>query len=51
MILNYWSLTIKWHEKVIVDFIVIDKDIMNCNEYEIPYIKVLKTYSDGKQVY
>jgi len=33
------------------DFIVIDKDIMNCNEYEIPYIKVLKTYSDGKQVY
>jgi predicted amidohydrolase YtcJ len=33
------------------DFIVIDKDIMNCNEYDIPYIKVLKTYSDGKQVY
>lgn len=33
------------------DFIVIDKDIMNCTEYEIPYIKVLKTYSDGIQVY
>lgn len=33
------------------DFIVIDKDIMNCSEYEIPYIKVLKTYSNGEQVY
>jgi predicted amidohydrolase YtcJ len=33
------------------DFIIIDKDIINCNEYEIPYIKVLKTFSDGKQVY
>lgn len=33
------------------DFIVIDKDIMNCSEYDIPFIKVLKTYSNGKQVY
>ncbi len=33
------------------DFIIIDKDIMNCNEYDIPYIKVLKTFSDGKQVF
>ena len=33
------------------DFIIIDKDIMNCNEYDIPYINVLKTFSDGKQVY
>ena len=33
------------------DFIIIDKDIMNCSEYDIPYIKVLKTFSDGKQVY
>jgi predicted amidohydrolase YtcJ len=33
------------------DFIIIDKDIMNCNEYDIPYIKVLKTFSNGKQVF
>ncbi|HRG58903.1 MAG TPA: amidohydrolase [Bacteroidia bacterium] len=33
------------------DFIVIDKDIMQCSEYDIPYIKVLKTFSNGKQVY
>jgi hypothetical protein len=33
------------------DFIIIDNDIMNCNEYDIPYIKVLKTYSNGKQVF
>ena len=33
------------------DYIIIDKDIMNCNEYDIPYIKVLKTYSEGVQVF
>jgi predicted amidohydrolase YtcJ len=33
------------------DFIIIDKDIMNCSEYDIPYIKVLKTFSNGKQVF
>lgn len=33
------------------DFIVIDKDIMNCSEYEIPYIKVLETYSNGLRVF
>lgn len=33
------------------DFIIIDKDIMECSEYDIPYIKVLETYSDGKKVY
>lgn len=31
----------------VADFIIIDKDIMNCNEYEIPFIKVIKTYIDG----
>ncbi len=33
------------------DYIIIDKDIMNCNEYDIPYIKVLKTFTDGVQVF
>jgi predicted amidohydrolase YtcJ len=33
------------------DYIIIDKDVMQCNEYDIPYIKVLKTYSDGVQVF
>jgi predicted amidohydrolase YtcJ len=33
------------------DYIIIDKDIMNCSEYDIANIKVLKTFSDGKQVY
>ncbi len=33
------------------DFIVIDKDIMNCNEYEIPFIQVVSTYSNGQKVY
>lgn len=33
------------------DFIIIDKDIMNCTEYEIPFINVVKTFSNGVQVF
>jgi hypothetical protein len=33
------------------DFIIIDKDIMECSEYDIPYIKVLETFIDGKKVF
>ena len=33
------------------DFIVIDRDVLNCPETEICKTKVLKTYFEGKQVY
>lgn len=33
------------------DFIVLDRDIMTCNEDSIPTTQVLKTYIKGKEVY
>ena len=33
------------------DFIVLDKDVMHCDVYQIPSIKVLKTFSNGKKVF
>lgn len=33
------------------DFIILDKNIMEVNENEIPNIKVLKTYVNGEKVY
>lgn len=33
------------------DFIMLDKDIMTCDENDIPKIKVLATYINGEKVY
>lgn len=35
----------------LADFIILDKDLLHCNETEILGTKVLFTYSGGKQVY
>ena len=33
------------------DFVILDQDIMTIPEDEIPNVKVIGTYIDGKQVY
>ena len=33
------------------DFVILDKDIMSCEEDAIPTIKVLGTYVDGEKVF
>jgi predicted amidohydrolase YtcJ len=33
------------------DFVILDKDIMTIPEDEIPNVKVIGTYIDGKKVY
>lgn len=35
----------------VADFVVLDQDIMNCPELEIPNVKILSTYVSGKKVY
>jgi len=38
-------------QRAIPVYIVIDQDIMSCEEDAIPTIKVLSTYIDGEQVF
>jgi predicted amidohydrolase YtcJ len=33
------------------DFVILNKDIMECSEKELPEVKILSTYSGGAKVY